>query len=350
MNNVKIITDSKTEFIFSLLRWLFLLMATSLFYIEPLASQIELKKEPFPVLLTLGILYMTVSQIGIWQMNKSRKFAQFIMRAGIVFDYIALIWLLLLTGGVHSPLFPISFLFVMHATIYWKLYGAIFSVLVTLVGYTVILFIQGGNVLVDSFNFAINSMFLLIVGVFGALLAYRERSHFHDKLVYRDLMLQDFLTGLQNHRSFQEQLKTKLKNKNSFTLILGDIDFFKEFNDKYGHITGDEVLCRVAAVLSAKAEEEKGVAFRYGGEEFAVLLPKQSDPIIYIESVYKGLYETCDDERFRVTMSFGVVTKQAMDDGEDMLDRVDKLLYEAKRTGRNKALFADGSVKYNSTA
>jgi two-component system cell cycle response regulator len=157
----------------------------------------------------------------------------------------------------------------------------------------------------------------------------------------------DGLTGLTNHRTFQqrfaEMLERAARHNHRVALLLCDVDFFKKVNDNYGHPIGDEVLRRVARVLQ-EVPRKIDVPARYGGEEFAVLLDnvdvaqaKQVAERIRIE-ISRVVVES-DKGPLSVTESIGVVVFP--EDGRDratLIERADLALYHAKHTGRNRVV------------
>jgi two-component system cell cycle response regulator len=157
----------------------------------------------------------------------------------------------------------------------------------------------------------------------------------------------DGLTGLVNHRTFQERFTTMLgradRHKLRVAMLLTDIDHFKKVNDTYGHPTGDAVLRRVAGILKASARKIDIVA-RYGGEEFALVLEgtdragaKQLAERIR-EEVQAQTFESSKGP-FKATLSLGVAVYP--DDGkakQDVIACADKALYAAKHGGRNRTV------------
>ena len=156
----------------------------------------------------------------------------------------------------------------------------------------------------------------------------------------------DGLTGLYNHRYFQESLKDCMrksdKDGSSFSLILIDIDFFKKFNDTYGHQAGDEVLRQVAYMLKKYVNPADLVA-RYGGEEMVILLPDVG--LDKASMVANRLCRTIADKKFelaegitvQVTISLGVATyPQHGKTSTELIEFSDKGLYNAKEEGRNQ--------------
>ena len=124
-----------------------------------------------------------------------------------------------------------------------------------------------------------------------------------------------------------------------------DIDFFKKVNDTYGHASGDAVLRGVAAIIKSTLRESD-IPSRYGGEEFAVLLPythlKEAE--IVGERLRKAIEsspipindENSDIKSINVTISMGLAEYDSKESGEELFERADKALYEAKKGGRNR--------------
>jgi diguanylate cyclase (GGDEF)-like protein len=157
----------------------------------------------------------------------------------------------------------------------------------------------------------------------------------------------DGLTGLVNHRTFQERFSAMLgraeRHKFRVSLILTDIDHFKKINDTYGHPTGDQVLKRVAAILKASARKIDIVA-RYGGEEFAIVLEgtDRTGARMLAERIRQEVGQQSFESSkgaFGATLSLGVAVYP--DDArakQDIIARADQCLYAAKRGGRNRTV------------
>lgn len=158
----------------------------------------------------------------------------------------------------------------------------------------------------------------------------------------------DELTGLSNRRSINQTLDRVIKEAKEFNKPFGvlmiDIDYFKHFNDFYGHLHGDVCLIEVTNVLKRTCESENGFAGRFGGEEFLVILPNKSEQEIvqfaeHICSEVKSLALTHAKSPFgMVTVSVGVSmrTDFANDLSSELIERADKALYRAKAKGRNQ--------------
>lgn len=159
-----------------------------------------------------------------------------------------------------------------------------------------------------------------------------------------DLAHHDHLTGLPNRRLLDRAMNEALVDMRAqgamFSILLFDIDRFKSINDRWGHGTGDRVLKEIANVLR-RTSRRHDVIGRHGGEEFLYLLPGHSldDAVRQAERVRSELaahpFET-SDEAILLTVSVGATEADAADNSETLLERADNLLYEAKRTGRNR--------------
>jgi diguanylate cyclase (GGDEF)-like protein len=157
----------------------------------------------------------------------------------------------------------------------------------------------------------------------------------------------DELTGLRNRRRFDEDMESACamatRHLTPVSVIVLDIDHFKYYNDSFGHIAGDEILCIFASILTRTSRRYDVVA-RFGGEEFTVLLPSTgSGPAREIAERQREALEAFDWPLRRVTASFGVATMEsAAMPRIKLLDQADQALYQAKGMGRNRVThFAD---------
>ena len=155
----------------------------------------------------------------------------------------------------------------------------------------------------------------------------------------------DSLTGLLNRRAILNKLDEYIANtrryEDNLSVLMLDIDHFKRINDKYGHVTGDDVLERVASLLQ-KRIRDTDTAGRYGGEEFLITLPKTdlSSALIVAERIRRSIKVTKmknpTGKVFLITISQGLEIYQPGDDIHSLISRVDSLLYQAKRNGRDR--------------
>ena len=164
----------------------------------------------------------------------------------------------------------------------------------------------------------------------------------------------DMLTGLANRRAFQEQSAQCLSNYRQtdqiFSLIMVDIDRFKQVNDVHGHPFGDEVLRGLGEILLDHFRG-RDVITRYGGEEFAVLMPATG--IGEARRAAEAVREIVEKARFEysgkslgVTISLGVAEILSEEGMPDLLKRADQSLYSAKHSGRNRVYWHDGTLSH----
>ena len=153
----------------------------------------------------------------------------------------------------------------------------------------------------------------------------------------------DGLTGLWNHRYFKEILDREIKKsqryKNHLSLMMLDVDHFKNFNDKYGHTIGDLVLQKVALTIKENIRETDIVG-RFGGEEFIVISKTGNIKNLYAlsEKIRILLSELNITGAERVTASFGGSISKSGMSIKELINKADKSLYEAKAAGRNKVI------------
>jgi diguanylate cyclase (GGDEF)-like protein len=189
--------------------------------------------------------------------------------------------------------------------------------------------------------------FLGLVGLLGIIVFGAQLNRAYESL--RRQAVIDSLTGIPNRRSFSERILVEYgrsrREKQPLSLVLGDIDNFKLYNDTYGHKSGDECLKKVAAEMRRALRRPGDYCARYGGEEFIVILPDTGPT---------GARQLAEDIRHRiqalqiahknspplgvVTMSLGVAAMDAQTPCfyEDLINAADQALYRAKGGGRNR--------------
>ena len=152
----------------------------------------------------------------------------------------------------------------------------------------------------------------------------------------------DALTDMHNHRTFQEYFDTMIRqasrSDNSLQLAIFDIDDFKRINDTFGHSVGDIILQRISSKIKTMVTVDD-ITVRYGGEEFAVILTNKTmeQSLILLESIRKAIQDESHIELNRnVTVSVGVHEYYKGEAKEEVFNKVDDALYEAKHSGKNK--------------
>jgi diguanylate cyclase (GGDEF)-like protein/putative nucleotidyltransferase with HDIG domain len=160
---------------------------------------------------------------------------------------------------------------------------------------------------------------------------------------FRSLSVYDELTGIHNHRYFQETLKDLIRNETPVSLALIDLDFFKIYNDLFGHLKGDELLREIAQLLKHYAPKDS-VTCRYGGEEFAIIMPNRNvdESVETMERIRKALsehpfYGAEHMPKKCITVSIGIASYPDMaGDKEKLIQLADEALYKVKYTSKNR--------------
>jgi diguanylate cyclase (GGDEF)-like protein len=156
----------------------------------------------------------------------------------------------------------------------------------------------------------------------------------------------DKLTSLYNRVKFEQKLKEEMSRvqrykSEPFSIVLFDVDNFKQINDTYGHITGDIVLQRIAGVVKTTIRTTD-LACRWGGEEFVIIYPHTnvSQALEASEKIRKLINKLKFDAIKNVSCSFGIAQFEADDTMQSLLARADQAMYQAKKGGKNRVEIA----------
>jgi diguanylate cyclase (GGDEF)-like protein len=210
----------------------------------------------------------------------------------------------------------------------------------------------GGIIYVDDFRvrrFTKDKRNLFsVLSTYAAMVIKNAQLHLKTK----QLAITDGLTGLYNYKYFQDSLESEIlraKRYNHYvSLLILDIDYFKNYNDTYGHVRGDNILIALSKVLKSKTREVDIVA-RYGGEEFVIILPETEEK--KAKSLANRIRRAVEEYDFsfksfkkgnKITISIGgAIYPFNAKSKKVLIDKADKALYRAKDTGRNKVVFFD---------
>ncbi|MCX7832557.1 MAG: GGDEF domain-containing protein [Actinobacteria bacterium] len=268
----------------------------------------------------------------------------FLMAAGLTYYFGILefsLWLLFLPGLAIS-------------VIYFQIYGSALYIFFTGIYGLVVFYYTMASVdyqnyfevttAIYSFLFYLTNLLLISV-----LFSYRIEKLKKEKEKIKEVVLIDQLTGLKNYGYFvsrlEEERKRSDKEDRELSLVMIDIDHFKEFNDRFGHQRGNEILIKASKIIENNIRS-KDIVCRYGGEEFAVILPDTSLEKAF--EIAERIRKAFENEYFfgskafprvRKTVSCGVASypRQAKDEFE-LIDMADRALYYAKETGRNRTV------------
>jgi len=241
-------------------------------------------------------------------------------------------------------------LFIMKQESYFKVALFTASVITGFTAVAILLFIY-----FDVWVNIVYPMFLTALTYFFVTV-YNQLSVAIEKARLMKLATRDSLTGLYNIGHFKLLLTAEIatiavRREKNLSLLMSDVDNFKKTNDTYGHVTGDRVLWEVAAAIKSTCRA-LDVPARYGGEEFIVMLPGASvdDAHKVAEKIRKSVEQKVffhEKGDFSTSISLGV-TQISPDETnlENIVARADRALYEAKQTGKNKAVIASDSPKF----
>ncbi len=163
------------------------------------------------------------------------------------------------------------------------------------------------------------------------------------------LAITDGLTKLYNSRQFFHQIKQEIKRydrySRSLSLLILDIDYFKAYNDTWGHLEGDKVLMHIGRIISS-CMRSMDTAYRYGGEEFSILLPETGLKKACVvgarikDNIASEIFRPEKDKTQSVTVSIGACELVEGEDFTSFIKRTDKAMYKSKETGRNKLTYS----------
>jgi len=165
----------------------------------------------------------------------------------------------------------------------------------------------------------------------------------------RELTITDDLTKLHNMRHFYVQLQLEMdrasRYENPLSLLLLDVDRFKQYNDTYGHLEGDKILMELGRVI-LECLRKSDTAYRYGGDEFMVVLPqtlgkKARNVAERIRARFPAEYSRREPDRIDTTLSIGVVSHRPKEDLSELVKRADQAMYKAKKQGGNQSILRE---------
>ena len=184
----------------------------------------------------------------------------------------------------------------------------------------------------------------LVTGMMASMLsfifAFRTRTQ-RDRLQL--MAIQDPLTGARNRRAMNDELKIAMsshrRHQHSFGLLVMDLDHFKQINDRFGHQVGDQVLVAFVELVQRSSRKEDRL-FRFGGEEFLLLLPNTEASGLHsaAQHLLRRVAEELESPAGSVTVSIGGALLRSDEHWENWLQRADASLYRAKSEGRNRAI------------
>jgi diguanylate cyclase (GGDEF)-like protein len=268
--------------------------------------------------------------------EKHRRFFKPLLLAA-VFALVFLIgWLRFLTG----PEYAFSFLYLLPIIAVTWLVGVHWGILISVV--SAFSWLLADLSMIDRFSISfiplVNESFRLMVFLFVVLMITRQKNILETQ---KELAMMDPLTGIANRRAFLQLAKIEIDRSRRyqypFSVMVMDIDDFKQINDHYGHHTGDRLLITVVETIKHHVRAIDIVA-RFGGDEFVVLLVKseETSAALVARKLQKQLLDIMQKKQWRVTFSIGVATyHSAPDCVDETIKAADELMYHVKHNGKN---------------
>lgn len=308
--------------------------------------------EQLTILSTVIFTLVTFTGLSLWLMHRFNniKIGQNGITVAVIFMTIYLIY----TGGYNGTGALWGFPAILVIVILQGFKKSIFVIAMLLVTVALIFSIHPAKAVVYESAYQIRylgSMTLISIMVliyeYQRVRAERQVIEMNEKL--HETSLKDALTGLLNRRAAEAELQKQFakfqRHQTPLSVVMLDIDHFKNINDTLGHSAGDKVLIEVAKTLSEFSRVEDSVA-RWGGEEFLIILPNSNlyEATQTAEKMLKHLRNmTFSDLNLEnpVTASFGVQSLMPTQDLENLLKAVDKKLYRAKELGRNRVVYQE---------
>lgn len=306
-------------------------------------------------LMVIGNILFNVTLRGVIRKkleNLEYESLQSLASIQIDFDFVLLSIIVFVSGGVNSPLLILYIFYIMISTFIVNHDKAIRNTSIAIVLVSSIFFMDKSFEISQRLPVMISYDIILLLAFFISSYlskSLRENREILQELLKktRDLSIRDGLTGLYNQTHFFQMLEdhiNKAKRYNEvFSVLLFDIDNFKNYNDNNGHIKGSGVIKRIGVIVS-DTFRTFDISARYGGDEYVVFLPNTDK----IGSFLAGdrLRERIENSKFsgmekqpegRVTISMGIASfPDDADTREDVLDKADKALYYSKENGKNK--------------
>lgn len=335
--------------------WLAIALVISFIVIDEFvllrAASIELSTVRMVVLLTLGISVAVTSA----RMVRSGSYHRVIQFLAPVFG------LCVVANELINVPHPVSFFPAIVLTVFglYLLMGMLFLPALLSGLFVLAVYMAGaGLVSLPKHELIYNGTILLFSNVLGAAACYRlehlRRRAFLEAQLLRDMANRDGLTGIHNRRAFDEHLsrlwQQAIRDHQSMALLLVDIDHFKAYNDYYGHQAGDQCLRQVAHILTQACRRPLDFTARYGGEEFAVVLydvrrdyVQELATNIQTELRQLALNHPASPGTRQLTVSIGAACVVPVQDRSifGFVQLADEALYEAKDTGRDRAIIKD---------
>lgn len=318
------------------LRWLLFFLVIPI-YLFSFDRQIDFL---FVGLFVAGIIYNSFNHMVL--INKQYHEGWF--SNNIYIDLIFVTALIFVDGGFDSSIYISYYLIIIYEGVKKNVKQPIFLSIFVSILYTVSNYFLNDSI--NASQIILRNVFIILCGIFVYQISSELIHQGKLQKKHYDMYIKDQLTGLYNRNVFEKVLNEGIENcksnNNQICLLLFDIDNFQIFNDTYGRFTGDDLLKYFSKII-LESITENDTAFRYGGEEFIVLLKDVDIKDAYkkAETIRKKLssskiYVADDDDKYKITVSCGIANcPEHSASYYELLEYADKALYEAKSDGKN---------------
>lgn len=304
----------------------------------------------FGLILFLRFIFIVLMFVFYYKLKNSTTYEFYFRWVTLSKIFIALIYLLIYSI-YESPNFLIQAFGIIVIILAFfivpnKSINKVYVSVILSSGFFIISVVHFEILKLNEFLAAIAYIFITIVlcSISAYRADYHKRMEFLNNKELQRLSKTDALTGIYNRYKFDEELRDAInfskRYETQLALILFDFDNFKEINDNFGHVVGDMVLKDTAELVN-KSIRNTDVFARWGGEEFVILLPstRLENAVELAEKIRIKINNFEFKHNEKVTCSFGITPIRKDDDRHTLLKRVDELLYEAKKLGKNKVKF-----------
>ncbi|MET3682278.1 diguanylate cyclase (GGDEF)-like protein [Alkalibacillus flavidus] len=337
--------DEHIEHVFAFARWLIIVGLIIIYMMTFDEISLIVNGTIFWSIVGVVTAYSFITHVSLKWLPTYSKAKRIMMQVGLSLDLLFYLTIMLITASEPHLLSPLLFIWLLHITLIWTVKVSMAMTVVAMAAYAYVVFDSQGLNAFSTLSFLVQMIFIFLIGMLASSMTIRKEAGSIDHIDYKEEAMKDYVSGLYNHRTFQNTLMKFVQQRKPLTVIKLNIDHFQSLNDRYGYEWGDRVLAIIGSTLDFWIEPQDGYSFRYNGDEFIIILFNQNRSHIeqqiekwnnYIHE-HVQMLEPLKGEQ--VTVSYGVATLMERDDRNELLRRVDRCVQQAKATGRHRAVF-----------
>lgn len=311
-----------------------------------------------------NIIFMATLKKKAILIPRNLKLLPVLASVQLGFDFLVLSLYVIFSGGFESPVLVLFIFYILVSAFVAQFPKAIFYTIVSISLITFIFFLDEGLTVSSQKLAALVAFDIILIFSFWISSFLSRKMKENEAILQglfkktRELSITDGLTQLYNQTFFFERLKQEIqqskRHKFQFSVIILDVDYFKQYNDTNGHIYGSRALKQIGVIMK-RVFRSSDVLARYGGDEFVVLLPHTDSVGAFLAA--DRLREIVERECFdgeskmsegKITLSLGITSFPDFGDSvEEILSDADKALYHAKKTGKNRTVLFSEDIEEN---